>query len=68
MFILLTAPDNTRILLDVERIVCVYEEEFKTKIQFARPNGEGAEVVITTVQESPEEIAEKIEEMRGSEI
>lgn len=68
MFILLTAPDNTRILLDVERIVAVYEEDFTTKIEYSQPKGEGAELVKWRVQESPEEIAEKIEEVRGSEI
>lgn len=65
MFILLTAEDRTRILLDVERIVAVYEEDFGSKIQYARPRGEGAEVVIVRVMESPEEIGEKIIEVRG---
>lgn len=68
MFILLTAEDRTSLLLDVERIICAYEEDFKSKIQYTRPNGEGAEVVIIPVMESPEEIAEKIEEVRGAEL
>ncbi len=68
MFILLTAEDQTRILLDVERIICGYEDDFKYKIQYTRPNGEGADVVIITVMESPEEIAEKIDEVRGADL
>lgn len=68
MFILLTAIDNTSILLDVERIVAVYEENFSTRIEYAQPKGEGAELVRWKVRESPEEIAEKIEEKRGAEL
>lgn len=68
MFILLTGGDNTRILLDVERIVAVYEDNFITYIEYAQPKGEGTELVRWKVKESPEEIAEKIEEVRGAEL
>lgn len=68
MFILLTAIDNTRVLLDVERIVAVYEEDFTTKVAYSQPKAVGAELVKWHVQESPEEIAEKIEEVRGAEL
>lgn len=68
MFILLTDRDNTTILLDVERIVAVFEENFTTIILYASPCGEGAEVIRWKVRETPEEIAEKIEEKRGAEL
>ena len=68
MFILLTTIMGNTLLLDVERIVAVFEEDHMTKVEYAQPKGEGAELVRWRVKESPEEIAEKIEEKRGTEL
>lgn len=68
MFILVTANDNTTLLLDVERIIAVFEENFTTNILYASPSGEGTELMRWKVRKSPEEIAEKIEEKRGTEL
>lgn len=68
MFIKLTSKDGCPLLLDVERVVSVYETESQTRVEYSQPKDEGGVLAVWYVQETAAEILELIDEKQGANL